>query len=102
MIHKIKALHDNGQGLSIRAISQQLGVSRNTVRKYLRMDERAIGHQLDDPARIKRLDDYRDYLVYLLEEFPKPSAVKIARKLRAKVGDLPVSDRSIRRYVHTL
>ncbi|XOZ32981.1 IS21 family transposase [Halomonadaceae bacterium KBTZ08] len=102
MIHKIKALHDNGQGLSIRAISQELGVSRNTVRKYLRMDESAIGHQLDDPARTKRLDDYRDYLVYLLGEFPKLSAVKIARKLRAKVGELPVSDRSIRRYVHTL
>ena len=44
--HKIKALHDNSQGLSIRAISQQLGVSRNTVRKYLGMDERAIGHEL--------------------------------------------------------
>ena len=38
VIHKIKALHDNGKGLSIRAISQKLGLSRNTVRKYLRMD----------------------------------------------------------------
>ena len=26
MIHKIKALHDNGKGLSIRAIRQELGV----------------------------------------------------------------------------
>lgn len=28
MIHKIKALHADGQGLSIRAISQELGLSR--------------------------------------------------------------------------
>lgn len=102
MIHKIKALHDNGKGLSIRAISQELGLSRNTVRKYLRMDETSIACQLEDPSRIKRLDDHRDYLVHLLMKFPKLSAVKIARKLQEKVGDLPASDRTIRRYVRTL
>ncbi|MBC7078527.1 MAG: helix-turn-helix domain-containing protein, partial [Synergistales bacterium] len=42
MIHKIKALYDEGNGLKIRAIARQLGISRNTVRKYLRMDEAAI------------------------------------------------------------
>ena len=102
MIHKIKALHDNGKGLSIRAISQELGLSRNTVRKYLRLEVDAITEQFADPSRSKRLDDHRDYLVHLLKQFPKLSAVKIARKLQAKVGDLPASDRSIRRYVRAL
>ncbi|AWB35851.1 IS21 family transposase [Orrella marina] len=102
MIHKIKALHDNGKGLSIRAISQELGLSRNTVRKYLRMPVEAISDQLADPSRSKRLDDHRGYLEHLLQSFPKLSAVKIARKLQAKVGELPASDRSIRRYVRTL
>lgn len=102
MIHKIKALHDNGQGLSIRAISQELDLSRNTVRKYLRMEAEVISEQFADPSRSKRLDDHRDYLVRLLERFPKLSAVKIARKLQAKVGELPASDRSIRRYVRAL
>ena len=85
----VKALHDNGKGLSIRAISQELGLSRNTVRKYLRMEVDAITEQFADPSRSKRLDDHRDYLVHLLKQFPKLSAVKIARKLQAKVGDLP-------------
>ena len=40
MIHKIKALHNEGAGLSIRSIARELGISRNTVRKYLRMDDR--------------------------------------------------------------
>ncbi|SFX58014.1 Homeodomain-like domain-containing protein, partial [Marinospirillum alkaliphilum DSM 21637] len=99
MIHKIKALHDNGQGLSVRAISKQLSISRNTVRKYLRLSEAAIHGQQSDPSRTKKLDDYRSYLVYLLGEFPKLSAVKVARKLQAKFGSIPASDRSLRRYI---
>ncbi|WP_114418944.1 IS21 family transposase [Marinospirillum perlucidum] len=102
MIHKIKALHDNGQGLSVRAISKQLSISRNTVRKYLRLSEEAIQGQQSDPSRSKKLDDYRSYLVYLLGEFPKLSAVKVARKLKTKYGSIPASDRSLRRYIQQL
>ena len=39
MIHKIKGLYDQGRGLSVRAISRELRISRNTVRKYLHLDE---------------------------------------------------------------
>ena len=70
MIHNIKALYDNGQGLSVRAISKQLSISRNTVRKCLRLSEGAIQDQQSDPSRSKKLDDYRSYLVYLLVEYP--------------------------------
>jgi transposase len=102
VIHKIKALHDNGAGLSIRAISQELGLSRNTVRKYLRMEEVEISEHLDDPSRAKLLDQHRGYIRYLLATYPRLSAVKVARKLREKVGELAVSERSIRRYVQAL
>ncbi len=61
MIHKIKALHNEGAGLSIRSIARELGISRNTVRKYLRMDEAAIGEEQERRTRHKQLDDYRDY-----------------------------------------
>lgn len=102
MVHKIKALYDNGNGSSIKAISQQLGISRNTVRKYLRTDEPKIVQQQDNTERRKRLDDCRDYIIHLLESFPKLSAVKVLRKLRAQYPSLDVSDRTARRYLQTL
>ncbi|MFV8836741.1 IS21 family transposase [Aquisalimonas sp. APHAB1-3] len=102
MIHKIKGLYDDGRGLSIRAISQELGVSRNTVRKYLRMDEQTVCALQSDRSRTKRLDLQRDYIAYLLDRYPRLTAVKIARKLREKLGDLDVSERSLRRYVQQM
>ena len=50
-IHKIKALHNEGAGLSIRSIARELGISRNTVRKYLRMDEGASIRRERDRGR---------------------------------------------------
>ena len=82
MIHKIKALHDQGRGLSVRAISRELGIARNTVRKYLKLDEAAIDQAQEDPSRTKRLDGYRDFLIHQLKTYHQLSAVKLARRLR--------------------
>jgi transposase len=102
MIHKIKALYDNGKGSSIRSIAKELGISRNTVRKYLRMDESAITKVQEERSRHKILDEYRDYIIHLLQTYPRLSAVKVLRKLENKVGSLDVSERSVRRYIRSL
>lgn len=102
MIHKIKALHDQGRGLSVRAISRELGLARNTVRKYLKLDEAAISEAREEPSRSKRLDAHRDFLIHQLKAYPQLSAVKLARRLRERVGELPASERSLRRYVRAL
>jgi len=69
MIHKIKALYNGGEGSSIRAISKQLGISRNTARKYLQLDEQAITKKQSEGIRSKVLDAHRDYIVYLLHTY---------------------------------
>ena len=102
MIHQIKALHNKGNGLSERKIAKHLGVSRNTVSKYLNLSETDITAELSDTDRTKKLDEYRDYIIQLLQTYPELSGVKVLRKLKAKVETLNVSDRSVRRYIQTL
>jgi transposase len=102
VIHQIKALYHNGNGLSARKIAKQLGLSRQTVSKYLKMPEPTITAALSDTDRSKKLDDYRDYIIQLLQTYPGLSAVKVLRKLKAKVDPLAVSDRSVRRYLQAL
>jgi transposase len=48
------------QGKSIRAISAELGVSRNTVRKYLR--SKAKPQAKERPRRVSKLDPHRHYI----------------------------------------
>ncbi len=102
MIHKIKSLYDNGNGLTERKIAKELGLSRNTVSKYLHKPETEIARKIDEIARTKKLDAYRVYIIQLLQTYPNLSAVKVMRKLKAKIDSLAVSDRSVRRYIEGL
>lgn len=48
------------QGMSIKAISRELGLSRNTVRKYLRAAQ--VPEAAQRKAKPTKLDGYRAYL----------------------------------------
>src|ERR1700733_4114987 len=50
---------------SIREISRRPGLSRNTVRKYLRSD--SVEPKFDIPDRPSRLDPYADKLSHILQ-----------------------------------
>ena len=103
VIHKVKSLYNEGCGESQRAIGRQLGISRDTVRKYLNMNEEEIQQAMAGAAsRQKKLDNYRDSIMRLLQTFPRMSAVKVLRKLKEKEPELRVSDRSMRRYISDL
>ncbi len=60
---RIKALH--AQGVSIRKIAQTLGVSRNTVRKYLRDTNPP---QFKAREYKKQLDQYREEICVMLDK----------------------------------
>ena len=102
VIHKIKALYDDGNGLSISAIAQELGMSRTTVSKYVKMSETELTEQVQNQSRAKQLDTYKEYIVYLLQKYPKLSAVKIKTKLDVKGIEHRVSERTFRRYIKEL
>ncbi len=68
------------QGLSIKAISRRLGISRNTVRLALRRKEPPAYRR---PVVPSKLDPYRDYLLARLAEFPELSAVVLFEEVKA-------------------
>ena len=58
---KVRAMYElKGKGQSIRGIARELGISRNTVRKYLRAGE--IPKAEPRPRRGSKLDPYKEYL----------------------------------------
>lgn len=76
----IKSMHR--QGRSIRSIAKELGVSRNTVRRYLRGTQPPSYER-----RAKRpslLDPFKDYLRKRLEEKPEIHATVLLRELRER------------------
>lgn len=102
MVYKIKILHDNGHGSSIRGIAKELNISKNTVRKFIRMDEKEICDYLERQERTKKLDTYKSWFIHQLEKYPKLTAVKMMRKLKDKGVDVDVSNRTMRRYIGRL
>jgi transposase len=59
MLHELKA-----KGKSIRAIARETGLSRNTVRKYLRTQ--GIPEGKPYPKRGSKLDPYKDTIQELM------------------------------------
>lgn len=100
MIHKIKMLQSSG--LSERAISKTIGIHRDTVKKYMNLSEEDISKIKRDVNRNKKLDEYRDLMVFYLKKYPKMSAPKMQSKISSKFDDFFAPDRSMRRYVSKL
>ena len=102
MIHKVKAMYDEGRGSSQREIAARLKISRNTVRKYVEMSAEEIAAYREGLRRRKRLDLHRGTIIHWLQTYPRLSAVKVLRKLREAHGEVEVSARTMRRYIEQL
>jgi transposase len=78
-VKEIHALHKEGQ--SIRSIAGRLGVSRNTVRKYLRHP--GLPQAQPRPPRPSKLDPYREYIRRRMLEDGVTNSQVLLRELRA-------------------
>lgn len=87
------------EGLSQRAVSRRLGISRTTVSKYWNgTTEKLIGPRYS--RRPQLIDPYRDYIMARLEEYPELSAYRLNKEIlkRGYQG----SERTVRRYVQSV
>lgn len=88
-------------GLSVRSIAKELGISRNTVRKYLRGEAvKESGRRR--PGRPRKLAPYEDWLrrrVETAKPFRVPATV-LHREIRAMGFD--GTERTVRRFVASL
>jgi transposase len=78
-VQQVYTLH--GQGLSVRAIARTLGISRNSVRKYLRAE--AIPKPQPRPKRGSQLDPYVEHVQQRLAAGVE-NCVVLLRELRAQ------------------
>lgn len=72
-------------GMSIRGITETTGLSRNTVRRYLRGGD-AAGSRKPAPKRPEKLDPFKDYIVDRLKAAAPDviPAVVLFREIRAR------------------
>lgn len=68
------------RGISIRQISRDMGVGRNTVRRAIAKEG---APKYVRPARPTKLDPYKDYLDRRLRDFPHMTAAKLYREITA-------------------
>ncbi|MBE3576718.1 MAG: transposase [Limnochordales bacterium] len=77
----MKKLYEfKGEGYSIRAIARTLGISRNTVRKYLRAPE--VPRPAPRQKRPSKLDPYKEFIMQRWAEGVTNCKV-LLRELRA-------------------
>lgn len=94
-IHQLK-----DQGFKIAAIARKLGVSRNTVYKYLNMNLEEASEWINSlGSRRKKLDPYRDTILSWLKEHPDLSSAQIEDWLKEQYSKVMVGESTIRSYV---
>lgn len=81
----MKQLYElNGEGRSIRGIARDMGVSRNSVRKYLRSPH--VRRAKPRPRRLSKLDPYKGYIQQRISD-GLDNCVVLLRELRSQGYD---------------
>lgn len=101
LYHEIKKL--NRLGFNISQIKRKVGVDRDTVRKYLKMDFEEMSDWTSSlQNRRKKLDNQEEIIVDWLREHPDLSASQIEDWLLEESPDLKVGSSTVRLFVKDL
>lgn len=91
------------QGFKVAKIAKKLGISRNTVYKFLKMSfEEASDWANSLSQRRKKLDPYRDQMISWLREHPDLSSAQIEDWLKENHPGLTIGGSTIRLFVKDL
>ncbi len=97
--HQIKALRRDH---SVRLCAEKLGVSVNTVRKYEVMDLSEASVYFEESLRSSQFEVAREFIEDRLAQFPKISAVKLLRQVKARYPEIRGKVRAFRDYLRPL
>ena len=102
MWSKIKELKSDG--LNFSQISRRLKLDRHTVSLYASMSyEEFMSSQSYNRLYSHKLDEYKDFTVSYLRQYPFVSAAQVHDKLRETYPDFrPVSDKTVFNFVQRL
>jgi len=94
--HQIKCMRKDH---TVRECARKLGVSVNTVRKYAAMDIREASTYLGKVKRGSQYDVARTFIEQYLDVFPKITATKLLRKVKAQYPRITGKVRGFRKYL---
>lgn len=102
MWYKVKELFE--KGLNKTQISEEVGIHRKTVRKYLSMTEEEFYSWIEKPKNLPpKLNDYYGYVHNILEEHPYLSAAQVEDRLKENFQELPmVNSKTVYNFVQSI
>ena len=97
-IHELKRLN-----LKISQIARHVGVSRNTIYKYIDMTPEEFQQCLERrETRKKKLDNYKGKILGWLKEYPDLSAAQVYDWLQEQYTEIDVCERTVGNLVNQL
>ena len=90
------------KGFSISKIAKKLGVSRNTIYKFIEMNPMEVAEWMAaTKVRSKKLDPYRDIIINWLREHPDMSSAQVEDWLKERYGEKieKIGEATVRRFV---
>ena len=88
------------EGMPVRAIARKTGFHRNTVTKYLRMDdEEARQYFSHKVSRKSEFEQYRDFIKMAYKQDPEISMTRLYEMLTEKYPEIKAGYRSFTHHI---